>query len=99
MPTDTWKAWNRYVCRKFGGERTWVGEKGADCREEVLPFVIECKYGKQVPKKLEKYMLQVEGDSDRCKGNIPIVAMKRRGMADKDGYVMMRMSDFLDWYV
>ena len=96
MPTDTWKDFNRWVCRKFGGERTWVGEEGSDCYD-TFPFTIECKYGRQVPKKLEKYMQQVEGDAGP--GTIPIVVMKRTGMANDEAYVMMRISVFQDWYI
>ena len=96
MPTDTWDNFQRWVCKQFKGRKKWRGDAGADCHD-TYPFSVEAKYGKQVPKKLETYMLQAEGDA--LEDEIPIVVMKRYGMADDEAYIMLRLSVFLDWYV
>ncbi len=96
MPTDTWKAIERAVCKMFGGVRRWKGEEGNDC-VGTGHWSVECKHGKQVPKKLEKYMLQAEGDcTEDC---VPVVVMHREGQALMDSYVMMRLSVFREWYL
>jgi len=96
MPTDRWKAIERAICKMFGGTRRWKGEAGNDCVGAGL-FSIEIKHGKQVPKKLEKYMQQTEGDcTEDC---IPVVVMHPLGANILDSYVMMRLKNFREWYL
>jgi hypothetical protein len=80
----------------FGGVRRWKGEEGNDC-VGTGHWSVECKHGKQVPKKLEKYMQQAEGDC--AEGCVPVVVMHREGMNIMDSYVMMRLSTFREWYL
>ena len=96
MPTDTWKSIERAVCKIFGGVRRWKGEEGNDC-VNTGHWSVECKHGKQVPKKLEKYMLQAEGDASE--DEVAVVVMHREGMNILDSYVMMRLRDFREWYL
>ena len=96
MPTDTWKSIERAVCKLFGGVRRWKGEEGNDC-VNTGHWSVECKHGKQVPKKLEKYMLQAEGDASE--DEVAVVVMHREGMNIMDSYVMMRLRDFREWYL
>ena len=96
MPTDTWKGIERAVCKIFGGVRRWKGEEGNDCVGTGM-FSLEVKHGKQVPKKLEVYMLQAEGDC--IEDEIPVVVMHREGMPLLNSYVMLRLKDFREWYL
>jgi len=96
MPTDTWKSIERAICRMFGGTRRWKGEAGNDCVGTSM-FSVEVKHGAQVPKKLEKYMLQAEGDcAEDC---VPVVVMHPHGTALLNSYVMMRLKDFREYYL
>lgn len=96
MPTDTWKAIERKICKMFGGVRRWKGEAGNDC-VGTGHWSVECKHGKQVPKKLETYMLQAEGDcTEDC---VPVVVMHPHGANILDSYVMLRLKDFREWYL
>ena len=96
MPTDTWKSIERAVCKMFGGVRRWKGEEGNDC-VNTGHWSVEIKHGKQVPKKLEKYMLQAEGDASE--DEVAVVVMHRENMNILDSYVMMRLSVFREWYL
>jgi len=80
----------------FGGVRRWKGEEGNDC-VNTGHWSVECKHGKQVPRKLEKYMLQAEGDASE--DEVAVVVMHREGMNILDSYVMMRLSVFREWYL
>jgi len=96
VPTDRWKAIERQICKMFGGVRRWKGEEGNDCVGTGL-WSIEIKHGKQVPKKLEKYMQQSEGDcTEDC---VPVVVMHPHGANILDSYVMMRLKNFREWYL
>ena len=96
MPTDTWKSIERAVCKMFGGVRRWKGEEGNDC-VGTGHWSVECKHGKQVPRKLEKYMLQAEGDASE--DEVAVVVMHREGTNIMNSYVMMRLKDFREWYL
>ena len=96
MPTDTWKSIERAVCKMFGGVRRWKGEAGNDC-VGTTHWSVEVKHGKQVPKKLEKFLSQAEGDASE--DEVAVVVMHREGMNILDSYVMMRLSVFREWYL
>ena len=91
----------------FGGVRRWKGEAGDDC-VDTWPFSVEIKHGKQVPKKLEKYMEQAEHSRNlfcALDGHIspddimPVVVMHPHGANIMDSYVMMRLKNFREWYL
>ncbi len=96
MPTNTWKNIERQICKMYGGVRRWKGEAGNDCVGTGM-WSVEIKHGKQVPKKLETYMLQAEGDcTEDC---VPVVVMHPHGANIMDSYVMMRLRTFREWYL
>lgn len=100
MTDKSWKKWERWVCRQFGGQRRGPDYRDAqggknDC--SVPGWSIECKYGARMTYQV---MLdacrQAEKAAERF--DIPVAVVKRKGDANKDGLVVMRAETFLEWF-
>lgn len=96
-PTTTWKNFERRVATLLGGQRIPASGNG-DIKGDVLHphFLIECKYGKQVPSTLTGWMDEAVRDRDTEKAftgieKPPLLVVQRpRG----DAYAIMRLDDF-----
>jgi hypothetical protein len=81
----------------FGGERSGpVGKDGPDCCG-TEPFAVQVKHGKQIPKKIQKYMEQTVGDCPE--GLIPTLVMHPYGRSIDDSLVVIPLKDFKEWYL
>ena len=102
MSDKTWKARERRICRLFGGER-----RGADYADAqggkndcigTSGFSIEIK--NMARPGFAVMCEDVRKAEERAAPDeIPIGIMFKKGMADKDGIVSMRLETFLEWFV
>lgn len=94
MADTAWKSFERWLCRVFGGQRDWSNP------EECLgtgTFYPEAKYRKKIPNWLENMMVQAERQSND--NQLPLVALTEHHRNRRDALVIIRLGDFLDWYV
>jgi hypothetical protein len=97
MPDATWKAVNRQICRLLGGIRSgYDGTGGRDC-EGTYPYCVEVKHRKDVPQWLTDAMLQATVYAKRTELPIAVIHQERRPI--KDSLVVIRLGDFIDWFV
>ena len=93
-PDQAWKQWERWLCRLFGGERDW--EHPEECRGTGV-FAPEAKYRKKIPKWLEEMVVQAQ--SQARDNQIGFVVLTEHNRERMQALVIMRLSDFCDWYV
>ena len=95
-PDAPWKAWERAVAKMIGGRRTGnVGLDTADVQHEFL--APECKYRASLPAWLTGAMEQAERNARGER--LPCVWLKAKGDRNWDALVVMRASDFVEWFV
>ena len=94
MTDKAWKQWERFVCRIFGGERWW--DVPEECKGTGI-FAPEAKYRKKIPAWLEGMMQQAENQARD--DQLPLVALTEHHRNRLDALVIIRLGDFLDWYV
>ena len=87
-------SFERWVCRAFGGERLW--EKPEECVGTGV-FAPEAKYRKRIPAWLEEMVVQAERQARD--DQLPLVALTEHHRNRRDALVIIRLGDFLDWYV
>lgn len=96
MPDAAWKAFERWVARVTGGRRTGnVGLDTADVQHDWL--APECKYRAKLPQWLTDAMAQAERNARGEK--LPCVWLKAKGDRNWDSLVVMRASEFVQWFV
>lgn len=96
MPDKPWKAFEREVAKKMGGVRMGpTGRMTNDVDHEH--FAIECKYRKAIPGFLLAGIKQAEINSS-SPNKTPILFLKKPRSNLKDDMVVMRASDFYDWF-
>ena len=91
---NSWKVFERWVCRAFGGERWW--DVPAECKDTGI-WAPEAKYRKQLPKWLMEMMMQAE--SQARDDQIPLVVLTEHHMLRRNALAIMRVGDLLDWFV
>ena len=104
MTDKSWKAFERRICRMFGGER-----RGADYRDELggkndcvdsPGFSIELKLLKR-PTYQQMFDACVQAENN-CRSiiDIPIAIVKknRQGLKDEDALVIMRLKTFREFF-
>ncbi len=94
MADAAWKAFERWVCRAFGGERWW--EKPEECLGTGI-FAPEAKYRKKLPTWLMEMILQAERQARD--DQIPLVVLTEHHMPRRNALAIMRVGDLLDWFV
>jgi len=94
MSDTVFKAFERWVCKIFGGERWW--EAPEECKG-TDPFAPEAKYRKRIPNWLEDMVLQAERQARD--DQLPLVVLGERQRKRIDSLVIIRLIDFIDWYV
>ena len=101
MTDQVWKATERAICKIFGGGRSGpTGKNDCDCDEGTYPHAIEIKHRKNVPAWLRDAMDQACVNA-RKRGMdwLPTLILHEHGRRYMDSYVIMRLSDYVDWYV
>jgi len=97
MGDATWKAIERKICAKFGGKRSGpTGKMGPDC-VETAPFALQIKHRKNVPQWLTDAHVQALNDAPR--GMLPVLVLHPKGWAIGESLVIIRLENFVDWYV
>lgn len=98
-PSSHWKKLELWYCRDLGAERTGpMGKHLADCLEGSFPISAEIKTRKDLPKYLEKMLVQSE--TEGYEGFIPVVILHPHGNSPGDAVVLMRydnMKRLRDW--
>ena len=104
MADKSWKAFERRICKLFGGQR-----RGADYGDSrggkndcvsVAGFSIELKLLKRPTyQQMFDACVQAENNSENII-DIPIAVVKKnlQGLKDKDALVVMRLGTFLDFF-
>lgn len=91
MPDKPWKAFERDVAKKLGGER--IGPSGTDTNDVAHDvWAVECKYRKTIPKLLKDGLHQ----ADKGDHKTPILFIKEKG--SPKNVVVMWANDFFDWF-
>lgn len=92
MTDKAWKAYERWVCKQFGGKRSGpTGSNTPDCKG--TRYAIECKYGAAAPinQTLQAAMDQaVTNAGDR----LPVLVLKPRRWNKDDSWVCIKMRYF-----
>jgi hypothetical protein len=94
MANQAWKAFERWVCNVFGGERDW--EHPEECRGTNI-WAPEAKYRKKLPGWLTSMIIQAE--SQARDDQIPLVVLTEHHMQRRQALAIMRVGDLLDWFV
>lgn len=97
MPEDPWKANENAIARWFPGARRVpvAGRIGnPDIRHPWLS--IEVKLRKSLPLWLEGALRQAEAVA---RGKLPIAVLHGKGNDHADDLVVLRLSDFVDYFV
>ncbi len=95
----TWKSVERSIARLFGGRRT--GPRGiavadvADHRYQSW-LAIEIKHRKKLPQWILDALKQAELAAGEHK--LAMVVLHERRMRYKDSLVVLRLSDWIDWF-
>ena len=101
MPTNTWKAFERFVSKYLGGTR-----RGADFRSatggknDVIHewLSIECKYNARPSWSLIRQALR-QAIGAATEEQLPIAVIKKRGEADEDAVVCVPIKFFKEWFI
>jgi len=97
MSNKTWKAVELKICRMLGGDRT--GPTGRDTSDCVHPWLgVEIKTRKRVPGYIRDWVEQAKSNI-KLPGRLPIVVWHQTGDRYTDALVLLRLGDFLDWFV
>ena len=91
--SDQWKAIERRVARKLGGQR--VGCTGRDTPDVVTELAdVEVKYRATLPLYLKAAMAQAVRNA--ADGKLPLLVLAER--YQRDMLVVLRLSDFVAWF-
>ncbi len=94
MPDQSWKQFERFVCKLFGGTRHW--EVPEECKGTGL-FAPEAKYRKKIPDWLEKMIIQAE---DQARDDqLGLVVLTEHHRPRMQSLVIIRLQDFYDFFV
>lgn len=97
MSDKTWKAAERQVARRIGGERLSnhaLGLRTPDCESDWLS--VEVKQRKRLPAWLLGALKQAETNASA--GKLPVAVLHQAGQRYDDALVVLRLSDFVDWF-
>ncbi|MCB0086163.1 MAG: hypothetical protein KDE47_34720 [Caldilineaceae bacterium] len=90
-----WKAHERRIARRLGGQRNGAtGKATADVETNLL--AIECKQRTALPKWLHKAMQQAVDAATATQ--MPIVVLHELGKRSDGDYVVIRLGDFQSLY-
>ena len=91
--TDTWKATERRVAARLGGQR--VGCTGSNTPDVTTDWAdVECKHRQALPKWLTTAMDQAATNCGQ--GKLPLLVLHEHGKHDM--LVVLRLSDFVEWF-
>jgi hypothetical protein len=101
MPDKTWKAFERWVAKQFGGTRRGADFRGArGGKNDIIAdgYSIECKiWARPTWSALVEDVKHAEERRDNP-GDIPLAIMKKKGDRNLDSIVAMRFETFLEFF-
>ena len=92
-----WKATERTVAKRLGGERTsklGLGSEQPDVENDWLS--VEVKHRKALPGWLKNAMQQAIDNATT--GLLPVAILHEHGQRHDDNLVMLRQADFEEWF-
>jgi hypothetical protein len=101
MADKAWKAAERQVAAVLGGKRQPItGRQRGDVPDvEHAWLAIEVKSTRNFPKWLREAHAQAVAASFKSGGwKLPIVVIKPHRTNVRQGYVMLQVSDFIEWF-
>lgn len=97
MVDKTWKAIERKICARFGGERSGpTGRTGPDCIN-TEPFALQIKHRKSVPQWLTDAYAQSMRDAPS--GCLAVLVLHPHGWSIDESMAIVPLGQFVDWYV
>lgn len=98
MADRTWKRIERCIAQRLGGERVPVSGRqrgdNPDIRHPLLS--LEVKHRKLLPDWLHEAMGQAV--ASQRNGQIPTVVLHQNRQQISDSFVVIRLSDFVEWF-
>lgn len=90
----TWKQTERAIAKRLNGRR--LGATGAATADVVSDWLsAEVKHRRRLPEWLKAALDQAANGAE---GRLPIVVLHESGQRHADDLVLMRLSDFQDWF-
>ncbi len=98
MADKTWKACERAIAAKLGGERVPVtGRARGDAPDVATTWAsVEVKHRKRLPLWLTEALEQAAASAGD--DQLPLVILHQHGCRYDDSIVVMRLSDFVEWH-
>ena len=100
MADRAWKAFERWVCKKFGLVRRGAYDSGNDCvcedRQEA-DFSIECKLWDNIHYQVIINAIQQARD-DAKTGAIPVAVVKKKGKPNAETIACMFLDDYINYF-
>jgi len=80
MSNPAWKKFEQKIAKELEGHRIPCSGVAKDFKGDVETdiFLIDCKHGKQIPKRLIDWYEKIKKDA-KHKGKIPILILKPKG--------------------
>lgn len=98
MPDKRWKAAERSVAEVLGGKRNPINGRGDEADVDHDWLAIEVK-NRPLPRWItEGHMQAIRARLASGKDKLPIVVLKLPRIPVMRGYVLMQMSDFIDYF-
>jgi len=98
MPSDYWKRSERRQAEKLGTNRASKGHQGEaspDYETDWLSVELKCRKN-GLPKWLGEAIAQAARNASD--GKLPIVRIHQKWRHDKSDWVLLRWSDFSEWF-
>lgn len=95
--TSTWKHTERRVAQIIGGQRTSKTGLGSQTPDvESGSYSVEVKHRANVPAWLSGALEQSQRNA--TPGKLPLVVIHEAGARHDDDMVLLRLSDFVEWF-
>ena len=93
MSNPSWKKLEQKIAKKLGGKRIPVSGVSRDFKGDVLTdkLLIDCKYGKQIPKKLIDWWKKVKEEAKKME-RMPALVLKKKGLRGE--LIILDVDDF-----
>jgi len=93
----TWKATERAIARKLGGERVSKARLGDRSPDVVTAWLaVEVKHRKTLPAWLKGALAQAARNAGEAQ--LPVVVLHECSQQHEGDLVVLRLGDFVDWF-
>lgn len=94
--SEHWKRFESTVAKLFGTVRIPVNGRGDEPDLKTSTHTVECKHWGKLPARVESALKQAENAN--TPGALPLAVIGGRGRPWREALVVMRLSDYIDWY-